>query len=376
MTTLSRRWRVAIVLGLVLACWGSPLVTASDFLSLQRRIIEIYEENRSAMVRVKAVYEADAEEDSPQVFIGSGFFISREGYVITNTNIVKNPFREDPPIRVWVEHDSIAYAADVTGVDASTNLAIIRLQSLPSTFRFLSLMDQSDLPPVGSLIVRLSMPLEFDPTPDIGLVTGYESRFAGRLFPCKYIRTSIAGTPGDGGSAYLDLNGRLIGINVVSVPEVGATYLVPTRAAVRVREDLLSAGEVTRGWIGFEIREEKSVREGSRVVLASITDSPARQAGLLPGDVLHRIGDYPIRDLDDLRNAMFYTRVGQYVQVEILRAGELKEVSVRIAKRPDDEPLEIVRTLPREEAVVPIFRQDAQPPSKADEEVSVVPEGE
>ena len=362
MTTLSRRWRAAIVLSLVFVCWGVPFASASDFLSLQRRIIEIYEENRSAMVRVKAVYEANAEEDSPQVFIGSGFFISREGYIITNTNIVKNPIREDLPIRVWVEHESIAYAADVMGVDASTNLAILRLQSLPSTFQFLSLMDQSELPPVGSVVVRLSMPLEFDPTPDIGLVTGHESRFSGRLFPCKYIRTSIPGTPGDGGSAYLDLNGRLLGINVVSVPEVGATYLVPTRAAVRVREDLLSAGEVTRGWIGFEIREETSVRDGSRVVLASITDSPARQAGLLPGDVLHRIGEDPIQRRDDWRKAMFDTRVGQDTQVELFRDGELKEFSVRIAPRPDDEPLEVVRSVPREDVVVPIFREDEPEP--------------
>ena len=126
----------------------------------------------------------------------------------------------------------------------------LRLNTLPREFRFLHLVDSADLPPVGTLVVRLSMPLEFDPTPELGMVTGHESRFGGRLFPCIYIRTSIPGSPGDGGSAYLDLNGRLIGLNVVSIPEIGATYVIPARAALRIREDLLAEGSVVRGWGG------------------------------------------------------------------------------------------------------------------------------
>lgn len=352
MTTLCNLWRRWLAVCLVVLCAAET--AGGDFLSLQRRIVEIHEENRAAMVRVKAVYEAMEDEDTPQVFIGSGFFISREGYVVTNTNIVQNPMRGAKPIRVWAEHEGVSYSADVVGVDPVANIGLLRLNTLPRNFRFLSLVDTPDMPPVGTLLVRLSMPLEFDATPELGMITGYESRFGGRLFPCKYLRTSVAGSPGDGGSAYLDLNGRLLGVNVVSVPEVGATYIIPARAVLRIREDLLSAGEVTRGWIGFEVREESSVSDGSRIVLAAITDRPAREAGLLPGDVLRQIGEYPIRTLDDLRNAMFYTRVGQYVQVRVTRDGSEREVNVRIAARPDDEPLEIVRPLPSEDLLQPI----------------------
>ncbi len=352
MTTLCIRWR-RFVVALFLASFTAQAF-GGDFLSLQRRIVEIYEENRASLVRVKAVYEPMEDEDTPQVFIGTGFFISREGYVITNTNIVQNPLRASKPIRVWAEHDGVSYSADVVGVDPVANIGLLRLNTLPRNFRFLSLVDTTDMPPVGTLLVRLSMPLEFEPTPELGMITGSESRFGGRLFPCKYLRTSVAGSPGDGGSAYLDLNGRLLGVNVVSVPEVGATYIIPARAVLRIREDLLAAGEVTRGWIGFEVREESSVSDGSRVILAAITDSPARDAGLLPGDVLRKIGDYTIRSLDDLRNAMFYTRVGQYVQVRVKRDGDNREVNVRIAKRPDDEPLEIVRPLPGDDLFQPV----------------------
>ncbi|MCC5841775.1 MAG: trypsin-like peptidase domain-containing protein [Opitutales bacterium] len=320
---------------------GFPFPVSADFLGLQRRIIEIYQENRSAMVRVKAVYEAQGEETTPQVIIGTGFFISREGSVLTNTSIVDNASRESRPIRIWIEHDGVAFSADLIGSDHSANVALLRLNTLPREFRFLHLVDSADLPPVGTLVVRLSMPLEFDPTPELGMVTGHESRFGGRLFPCIYIRTSIPGSPGDGGSAYLDLNGRLIGLNVVSIPEIGATYVIPARAALRIREDLLAEGNVVRGWVGFEVREESSVRDGNRIVIAAITDTPAREGGLLAGDVIRQIGGYRIRSLDDLRNAMFYARVGQYLQIQVLRAGEQRDFSIRVAPRPADEPLEV-----------------------------------
>jgi S1-C subfamily serine protease len=310
----------------------------SDFLGLQRRITELYEEYRHALVRVKAVYDQENEDDVPQVVIGSGFFISREGLVLTNASIVYRP------VRVWVEHKDIAYSADVIGVDQATNLALLRVHTLPRNFRFFHLVDSPDVPPIGSFVLRLSMPLEFPVTPEWGLISGHESRFGERYFPCLYFRTSIAAGPGDGGSAYLDLSGRLLGIQVGSLPDIGSSYMLPSRAALRIRDDLLFSEEVNFGWIGFEIRERSSIEMGRQVILEEVfDDTPAERSGLRPGDVLIQIGDYPISTLDDLRNAMFYTRVGQYSQVRIMRDGENHEFSVRVAKRPDDEPLEIQR---------------------------------
>lgn len=313
-----------------------------EFRGLEERLVALYEEHNSAMVRVKAVYppdadaEAEGEDELPQVVIGSGFFISREGLIITNASIVFDP------LRVWVEHEQIAYSAEVVGMDSRTNIAFLRTHRLPKDFSYFHLADRADLPPVGSFIMRLSMPLEFQASPNFGMVSGFESRFGERFFPCTYVRTTVPAGPGDGGSAYVDLTGRLLGIQVGSLPDVGSSYILPARAALRIRDDLLFSGAVTYGWIGFEVELVSGVEFGRKLVLSEVfDDSPAAEVGLLEGDVLKQIGDYPIQSLDALRNAMFYTRVGQYVDVRVEREGEERRFSVQVDARPEDEPMQI-----------------------------------
>ncbi len=327
-----------------------PLFAANgDFLGLEERLVSLFEENKSALVRVKAIYPSEEDEEVPQVVIGTGFFISREGLILTNASIVYQP------LRVWIEHDGIAYSADVVGFDERSNIAFLRTHTLPTSFTFLHLTDSSELPPVASFTLRLSMPLEFETSPELGIVSGYESRFGERFFPCTYIRTTIPAGPGDGGSAYLDLKGRLLGIQVGSLPDVGSSYVLPARAALRIRDDILFSGKVTYGWIGFEVEIKTSIDKGQQLFLSQIfPQTPAEEAGLLEGDVLVQIGEYPIRVLDDLRNAMFYTRVGQYVDVRINRKGENRRFSVKVSARPEDEPMQVVEPKEPEPPVKPV----------------------
>lgn len=319
------------------------------------------------MVRIKAVYPPEKPQkegkeegkNQPQVVIGSGFFISREGLIITNASIVLDP------LRVWVEHDSIAYGAEVLGYDKRSNLAFLRTHTLPESFSFFHLLDRSELPSIGSFLLRLSMPLEFKASPSFGLASGYESRFAENFFPCLYIRTNISAGPGDGGSAFLDLSGRLVGIQVGSLPDVGSSYILPARAALRIRDDILFSGSVTYGWIGFEVDVQSSVRDGHRLLLSEVfPDTPAEEVGLLEGDLLRRIGDYKIRTLDDLRNAIFYTRVGQYVDVQVERNGEERLFNVRVAARPEDEPMEIVEPVRSKTTIRNPLKREAQQKQK------------
>ena len=347
-----------IALGVFLVAGTS---VRGDWLSLQQRIVDIFAENKNAIVRVKAAYGSGVEDGLPQVVIGTGFFISKSGLILTNSSIAYDP------LRVWIEHQGVSYAAEIVGADRSANLALLQLATIPKDFSFLHLVDSADLPKVGELVVRLSMPLDFDVSPKFGMITGFESRFGGSFFPCKYIRTSIDGAPGEGGAAYLDLSGRLVGMQVGGLPEVESTYVLPARAALRIRDDLLNAGEVEYGWIGFEVREESTVAEGHRLILAEVMGStPAAAAGLRAGDILDKIGEYPVRSVDDLRNAMFYTRVGQYVVVTVIRGSGTKDFSVRLEKRPDNEPLTVLRTISRsiEAAISPMedrMPADAEP---------------
>ena len=324
----------------------SQALAQGDFLDLQNRVIEIFEENRGAIVRVKAADERENENGEIKTFlvIGTGFFISREGHVLTSAKTTFNAQR------VWVEHDNIPYAAEIVGSDRVTNLSLLRLVNLPENFNFLHLTDSVELADIGTMVVRISAPFEFDPTPHLGLITGQESSFAERIFRCTYLRTNIPAGPGEDGSALLDLNGRLIGIMVASLPDVQGSYALPSRAALRIRDDILYSGEVTYGWIGFEVGIDKTLAEGSRIVINEVlSGSPAEEVGLLPDDVLRSIADHDIQTINDLRNAIFYTRVGQYVQVQVHRDGHEVDFNIRMAARPPNEPLEIPEALASKE---------------------------
>ncbi|MDP0501923.1 MAG: S1C family serine protease [Verrucomicrobiota bacterium JB022] len=326
-------------------------------MALQRRMVELYEQHSHSIVRVKAAYPSSGPDDTPRVLIGTGFFISREGHVLTNATVVQKPER------AWVEQNGVSYAADVVGIDESSNLALLKVRDLPPRFNFFHLADTPELPPVGTILVRISMPLEFGPSPSLGLVTGYESRFAQRFFPCKFMRTSLPAGPGEGGAAYIDLSGRLVGMQTFSLPEMGATYALPARAALRLRDDLLFNGEIGYGWIGFEIRIESDRERGARLVIDKLVpETPATNSGLEPDDVLIEIGGYEIHTLDDLRNAMFYSRVGTFTDIKVRRGDVVKEFSVQVAKRPKNEPLEIVTRMPRLDGEVSPIRRPSEPP--------------
>jgi serine protease Do len=342
--------------------------------SLQQRLVELFEENRGAMVRVHAAFAPKEEGNPAQEIIGSGFFISRQGLVLTIASIVNQPDR------VWVEHRGVEYAAELVGLDRASNLALLRLDTQPEQFGFFHLADSADLPNVGQMVVRLSLPLNFDPSPRMGMVAGFESAYGGQLFPCKYMRVAMGAGPGEGGAAYLDLAGRLVGIHVFTLPEIDSSYVLPARAALRIRDDLLFSGEVSFGWMGFQVREATSVADGRRLLLDTVDrESPAEAAGLLSGDVLLKIGDYGVREIDDLRNAMFYSRVGQFVEVEVRREGVVRTFTVKLAKRPANEPLQVVRPVPRSPQSIPPVREEngeAPTPSPLLPSPPLVPEEE
>ncbi len=311
--------------------------------------MELFEENRDAVVRVKAAYESSSPTETSQIVVGTGFFISREGHILTNASIVQNPDR------LWVVHRGVEYAARVIGFDKATNLALLKIMTLPRSFSFIQIGDSPTLPAPGTLLLRVASPLELAPTPSFGMVTGVESRFGQHIFACSLIRTNIPASPGDGGAPLLDLNGRFVGIQVGAISEIGSTYILPARAAMRVRDDLLFSGKVAEGWIGFEVALDTSVADGTRVLVRSIIPgTPAEQAGMRAGDEIVQVGLYPIHDLDDLRNALFYTKVGEYVPVKLSRDGAGVELTVRVAARPISDAGDSQNLVPAAPAPKPV----------------------
>ncbi len=306
-----------------------------DFLSLQRRLVEVFEENRDAVVRVKGAYEQSETGAEPEVIlkIGTGFFISREGHILANAT------RTYGADRIWVEHRGIDYAAELLGSDTVNNISLLRLYTLPPDFAVIRMGQSPELPNLGTMAVAISYYLDFEAAPNIGLVQGYARRYGNSIFPTTFLRVSISNDLGEGGAPILDLNGRLIGMMIAALPDIRSSFVLPSRAVMRIRDDLLFEGEVKYSWIGIEVESEINLETNQVIVNDVIDGTPAVNAGVRPGDALLQVGEFPIRRVEDYPNASFFTRPGQFVSVRVERDGEILDFTMRVEARPKDEPL-------------------------------------
>lgn len=311
---------------------GFLLAEDNSFSSLQRRVLEVFQEHSNAVVRVKGVPEEDAErrDHATGMRVGTGFIISRDGHVLTNASVAHGS------ARLWGEHNGIHYSLEPIGHDLLTNLSLLKFNRLPDEFGIIHLEEAPRRPPVGSFLLSISLPLEFGPTPNWGLLGGQESYFGNRFFPTTYLRVGIPAAPGAGGSPVFDLQGNFLGMVVASLPDLNSSYVLPTRALMKVRDDLLFRGEVVRAFLGVEINEQSGADIGRQVIVSDVMEGgPAWRAGLRVNDVLVEFADRPIKRFDDFVETVFFLRPGQEVHVVSLRNGESRTGSVRVESRQD-----------------------------------------
>ena len=308
-----------------------------DALALQQRVIEVFEQNKDAIVRVKAAFRSpESETGKSQVMlrVGSGFFVSHEGHVLVNAS------RAAGADRVWIEYKDKRYAAEAVGHDRQTNVSILRVIELPDKFSIIPIDTSSSDPQLGSIAVAISCPLDFQASPSMGIITGKDKKLFKRDFPTVYLRTSIATNAGRNGCPILDINGRFIGMAIVSLPDIGGSYCLPPEALVRVRDDLLFSGRITHSWIGCEVAEKLNADNTNSVYLKRFLEgSPARQAGLIEGDRLLSIDNRPIKTATDVRIAVFFMRPNQFTSIKVMRAATELEFSVKTSPRPDKAPV-------------------------------------
>jgi S1-C subfamily serine protease len=327
-------WAAALI-GLLVPCMASA---SMDALALQQRLIEVFQENRDAIVRVKAAFsEVDTEEETTQVMLrfGTGFFVSKDGIVLVNADRVAGAKR------VWVDFKGRSYATETIGHDRVTNVAALKVIDLPDDFSIITLDTSVPKPELGAITFAITSPLDFEPSPVMGIVSGNDKKLGNKVFRTEYIRTTITANAGQGGCPILDINGRFIGMTVSLIPGMEGSFCLPVDALARVRDDLVFSGKVIYSWIGFEVGEKINTDDSHAVYLSKVIEnSPAAEAGLLQGDHLVKIAGRPIETVSDVPRATFFIRANQYASIEVSRDGELHEYSVKALPR-SEQPLEI-----------------------------------
>jgi serine protease Do len=265
---------------------------------------------------------------------GSGFIISPDGYILTNSHVVQDADRI-----VVGFMDGSELEAELVGLDSNTDIALIRVYD-DRAFESLALGDSDPVRP-GDWVVAVGSPYGLSHTVTAGIVSAKNRQdvLGGRYD--DFIQTDAAINPGNSGGPLVDLNGEVIGINTAIKPAANAIgFTVPINMAKKILPELRSTGHVTRGWLGVVIqdvpaelaREAGLERTRGAWVQQVQEGGPAAEAGILRGDVILQFDGHVLLDRRHLSRVVGDTPVTKVVEVVVLRDGVQQTLRVTVGR--------------------------------------------
>lgn len=268
---------------------------------------------------------------------GSGFIFTPDGFVLTNSHVVKGA----GSVRVAIP-DGRSVAAELIGDDPDTDVAVLRINAGDLTSAELG---DSGALRVGQLVIAIGNPLGFQSTVTAGVVSALGRSFrstTGRLID-DVVQTDAALNPGSSGGALVDSRGEVVGVNTaVILPAQGICLAVGINTVKVVAAKLIRDGRVHRGYLGISgqnIALEASAARalgmpgGGVLVLDIEPGSPAGEARIRQGDVIIGLDGTPIAGIDDLHRVLTDDRIGREAALELLRGRARITVAVRPGSR-------------------------------------------
>lgn len=276
---------------------------------------------------------------------GSGFIMSEDGYIVTNAHVVAGATE----IMVSLP-DRRQYRATLIGADPRTDVALLKVDAngLPT----LELGDSDGLN-VGQWVLAIGTPFGFDYTATQGIVSALSRSLPNENY-VPFIQTDVAVNPGNSGGPLFNTEGQVIGVNSQifsrSGGYMGLSFAIPSNVVETVVAQLKDNGYVSRGWLGvliqnvnLDLAESFGMDRPEGALVSKVTpDSPAQAAGLQTGDVILSFNGARIGQSSHLPPLVGVIPVGQSVDVEVLRNGKMKNISVTIAELAEDR--EIIKT--------------------------------
>ena len=265
---------------------------------------------------------------------GSGFIISKDGYIVTNNHVIEGAQK----ITVKLA-DGRTFKAEVVGKDSFSDLALLKIPA--DNLPVLPLGD-SNLLRVGEWVIAIGNPFGLTHTVTVGVVSAKGRSGIGITDVEDFIQTDAAINPGNSGGPLLNLKGEVIGVNTAiftrSGGYMGIGFAIPINLVKNVVEQLKTKGKVERGWLGVVIQDlttdlakELGIKATEGVLITEVMeDSPAKKAGLKENDVIVSFNGKPVKSASELRSLVLQTKPGTTVELEILRGAEKKVIKVKI----------------------------------------------
>jgi serine protease Do len=279
----------------------------------------------------------EMQREFKQPSLGSGFIIDKDGYVVTNNHVIEDADQ----IKVKLD-DEKEFDAQVIGRDASTDLALLKIKSNSHDYPVLKLGDSAQLK-VGQWVVAIGSPFGLERTVTAGIVSA-KGRVIGSGPYDDFIQTDASINPGNSGGPLLNLKGEVVGINTAIIASgQGIGFAIPINLARGVIDQLKAGGEVTRGWLGVAIQDVNQemadyygIETKKGVFVADVfKGDPADAAGIKPKDIIVEVNGQKIETSRQLTSLIATIPVGQSAKVKVIRDGQPKNFSVKIAKRDD-----------------------------------------
>jgi serine protease Do len=269
---------------------------------------------------------------------GSGFIVDKNGYIITNYHVVEKADH----IKVKMQGDRTDYKAKVIGFDRETDIAIIKIDAgrvLPPVK-----IGNAEGVQVGDWAVAIGSPFGLEASVTAGIVSATGRDVNGAQQFQRFIQTDAAINPGNSGGPLLNIRGEVIGINTAIATQSGGYqgigFALPVNSAVRVYNQIIKSGRVTRGSIGVSWNKNdkpevlKALGANSGVLVEAVTEGgPAQKAGVKPEDIIVSMNGKAIKDGDDLVNRVADTPVGSEVTITVDRAGQRMDKKLTIGDR-------------------------------------------
>ena len=274
---------------------------------------------------------------------GSGFFISQDGYIVTNNHVVENA----ETIKVVLKDES-ELEGTVVGRDEATDLAVIKVKGRNGPFPFVNFED-SARPRVGDWVIAVGNPFGLGGTATAGIISAY-GRDIGETF-VDYIQIDAPINRGNSGGPTFDIYGRVIGVNTAifspSGGSVGIGFAIPADVADQVTKQLISGRRIERGYIGAtiqnftaEMAEAQGMGEQRGAIVSDLAPGgPSQRAGLQAGDVITAIDGHAVKRSSELTREVAKAKPGDNLRIDIIRDGKRRTVDVRSGTRPSEKEL-------------------------------------
>jgi len=272
---------------------------------------------------------------------GSGFIVSKDGYILTNNHVVGDVDK----ITVELKDGRKFENAKLIGTDPDTEVALIKIEG--DNFPVLPMGD-SDKIQIGDWVIAIGNPFGLSETVTVGVISAVGRSNVHIAAYEDFIQTDAAINPGNSGGPLINLDGQVIGINTAIFSQsggyMGIGFAIPINMARKIEQQLKSHGKVTRGYMGLagkdvtpDMAELLHLKNSQGVIVASVEPgSPADKAGLKSYDVLLEMSGKKIESYDSFRNDVAMLAPDSRVTLKVLRDGKTQEITVTLGERPTE----------------------------------------